>query len=184
MARLILLDRDGVINLDSPEFVKTPEEWQAIPGSLAAIADLKASGRRVAICSNQSGVARGIVSAEMFDAIEQKMLAELHNHRTELDLVLYCTHHPDDGCSCRKPLPGMLLEAMTTLAVGPDETCFVGDSLRDLQAAIAAGCRPVLVQTGNGNQTLDQLNELDSNAVPLVYRSLAEFARAELAMTQ
>ena len=140
MARLILLDRDGVINLDSPEFVKTPQEWQAIPGSLEAIAQLKNSGRRVAVCSNQSGVARGIVSLDMLKAIENKMLSELQSYGAELDLVLYCTHHPDEQCGCRKPAPGMLENAMSMLAIDTADTCFVGDSLRDIQAAEAAGC--------------------------------------------
>ena len=144
MARLILLDRDGVINFDSPEFIKTPQEWQAIPGSLEAIAQLKKSGRRVAVCSNQSGVARGIVSVEMLKAIENKMFCQLQSHGAEVDLVLYCTHHPDEQCGCRKPRPGMLEDAMNTLAFVPAQTCFVGDSLRDLEAAIAARCQPVL----------------------------------------
>lgn len=181
MARLILLDRDGVINLDSPEFVKTPQEWQAIPGSLEAIAQLKNSGRRVAVCSNQSGVARGIVSLDMLKAIENKMLSELQSYGAELDLVLYCTHHPDEQCGCRKPAPGMLENAMSMLAIDTADTCFVGDSLRDIQAAEAAGCQPVLVKTGNGMLTIRQLGERGSPDTTRVFADLAEFARAEAA---
>jgi D-glycero-D-manno-heptose 1,7-bisphosphate phosphatase len=182
MAKLILLDRDGVINLDSPEFVKTPQEWQAIPGSLEAIAQLYRSGRHVAVCSNQSGVARGIVSVDMLKAIDAKMLSQLQSYGAELDLVLYCTHHPDDLCGCRKPKPGMLESAMSTLAVKPTDTCFVGDSLRDLQAAEAAGCEPILVKTGNGEQTINQLNQLRRAETPAVFVDLAEFARVETAL--
>lgn len=178
MAKLILLDRDGVINLDSPDFIKSPEEWQAIPGSLEAIARFRQSGFQVAICSNQSGVARGLISAAMLDAIEDKMRSQLRGFGVDLDLVLYCTHHPDDGCACRKPEPGMLLSAMSQLKTTAADTCFVGDSLRDLHAATNAGCEPILVETGNGTKTLEQLPEQSS---PRVFTDLLEFSVAELA---
>ena len=183
MAKLILLDRDGVINLDSPRFVKTPEEWQAIPGSLEAIAQLKQSGRRVAVCSNQSGVARGIVSVDMLKAIENKMLSELQSYGAELDLVLYCTHHPDEQCGCRKPAPGLLENAMSMLSIEKADTCFVGDSLRDIQAAQRAGCQPVLVKTGNGTLTIGQLGERSSRDFPRVFNDLADYAQTETAQS-
>jgi D-glycero-D-manno-heptose 1,7-bisphosphate phosphatase len=153
MARLILLDRDGVINFDSPDYIKTPDEWRPIPGSLEAIAALRASGCKVAVCTNQAGVARGMLSRLELEAIHQKMRDSLHGLGTQLDGLLYCPHHPDDGCNCRKPQPGMLLEMMRFLSAGAEDTVFVGDSLRDLQAAEAAGCRAVLVRTGNGRET-------------------------------
>ena len=177
MAKLILLDRDGVINLDSPDFIKSPDEWQAIPGSLQAIAELSSAGRQVGVCSNQSGVARGLLSKAALAAIEKKMRDHLAEYGVDLDLVLYCTHHPDDGCACRKPKPGMLLDAMAALGTAAADTCFVGDSLRDLHAARAAGCEPVLVQTGNGAETLAELAAPDHVRT---FANLAEFTRTEL----
>ena len=178
MAKLILLDRDGVINHDSPEFIKSPEEWHAIPGSLEAIAQLLQHGIAVAVCSNQSGVARGLISTAMLNAIEDKMRSQLRGFGVELDMVLYCTHHPDDGCACRKPEPGMLLTAMSDLNTAATDTCLVGDSMRDLLAARRAGCEPILVETGYGRETASQLNHADSTRV---YADLAAFTLAELA---
>lgn len=177
MAKLILLDRDGVINLDSPDFIKSPDEWQPVPGSLQAIADLYKAGRQIGVCSNQSGVARGLLSVATLAAIEKKMRDHLADLGVDLKLVLYCTHHPDDDCSCRKPKPGMLLEAMTSLNTAAADTCFVGDSLRDLQAARAAGCEPILVKTGDGLNTLEQLDAEDNVRT---FANLAEFTKVEL----
>ncbi|MDZ7668381.1 MAG: D-glycero-beta-D-manno-heptose 1,7-bisphosphate 7-phosphatase [Gammaproteobacteria bacterium] len=150
MARLILLDRDGVINAESEAFIKDAAEWHALPGALAAIAQLKRRGFQVAVCSNQSGVGRGLMSEAALARIHEKLLAGLAEHGVALDAVRYCPHHPDDGCHCRKPRPGMLLEIMAELGVAASDTVFVGDSLRDLEAAAAAGCRSALVRTGNG----------------------------------
>lgn len=178
MAKLILLDRDGVINHDSPDFIKSPEEWHAIPGSLEAIAQLLQNGIAVAICSNQSGVARGLISTTMLNAIEDKMRSQLSGFGVDLDMVLYCTHHPDDGCACRKPEPGMLLTAMSDLNITASDTCFVGDSRRDLEAARRAGCEPILVRTGDGQSTANQLDNTDSIRI---YPNLAAFSVAALA---
>lgn len=153
MARLILLDRDGVINAESEAFIKGADEWQALPGSLAAIAQLKRRGFKVAVCSNQSGVGRGLMSEAALERIHEKLLAGLAELGADLDAVRYCPHHPDDDCDCRKPRPGMLLDIMAELGATAAETVFVGDSLRDLQAADAAGCRAALVRTGNGAAT-------------------------------
>jgi len=150
MTKLILLDRDGVINFDSPDYIKGPAEWRPLPGSLEAIAQLRGAGYLVGICSNHAGVARGKLSDTDLDAIHDKMLAAVAQAGGDLNAVQYCRHHPDTGCKCRKPQPGMLLAAMRELAMSPDDTLFVGDSLSDVQASLAAKCQPVLVRTGNG----------------------------------
>ena len=153
MIKLVILDRDGVINEDSPNFVKSPEEWRAIPGSLEAIALLNKAHILVAIASNQSGIARGLFSEIELDAIHQKMAHELMAHQGHIDKIFYCPHGPDKNCECRKPKPGLLLQAMHYFKVTPNETCFVGDSQRDIDAAISAHCQPILVCTGNGLET-------------------------------
>jgi len=161
MARLILLDRDGVINAESEAFIKDAGEWHALPGALAAIAELKRGGFQVAVCSNQSGVGRGLMSAAALQRIHEKLLAGLAAHGAALDAVRYCPHHPDDDCHCRKPRPGMLLEIMAELGATAADTIFVGDSLRDLEAAAAAGCRAALVRTGNGAAAEAQARDME-----------------------
>jgi len=150
---LVLLDRDGVINEDSPTYIKRPSEWLPIPGSLEAIARLHRAGRSVAICSNQAGVARGLFSQADLDAIHGCMLAAMARVGGHINGIFCCTHTPEQRCSCRKPAPGLLTRAMRDLMAKPDETTFIGDSLRDMEAALAAGCLPVLVRTGNGANT-------------------------------
>jgi len=153
MARLIILDRDGVINFDSPEFIKTPEEWRPIPGSLDAIADLKRAGWHVAVCSNQSGVGRGVIRLEDLDAIHVRLHSALAERGTALDGLSFCPHRPEERCACRKPQPGLVLDMMQRLGADPNQTIVVGDSLRDLDAGKSAGCRCILVRTGNGQLT-------------------------------
>jgi len=150
MTRLILLDRDGVINFDSPDYIKDADEWVPIPGALAAIARLQTAGYQVAVCTNQAGIGRGILTAAALGRIHDKLRAHLARYGAALDGLAYCPHHPDDGCACRKPQPGMLLTMMRQLQVEPSETLYVGDSLRDMQAAHAAGCAAALVRTGAG----------------------------------
>ena len=152
MARLILLDRDGVLNVDSPDFVRSPDEWVPIPGALAAVAALKRAGFLVGVCTNQSGVGRGLFSEAILDEIHRKLHEALAALDARLDDLRYCPHAPDAGCTCRKPAPGMLIEAMSALGVGPGDTIFVGDAIRDLEAAHAAGCAAALVRTGKGAQ--------------------------------
>ena len=159
MSRVILLDRDGVINVDSPDYIKTADEWQPIPGSLDAIRRFNAAGYKVGVCTNQSGVGRGLMSATALSRIHAKMARELDRCGGWLDAVLFCPHAPEVGCSCRKPAPGMLRDALVAFAASPEDACFVGDSERDLQAALAATIEPLLVRTGNGTlteQTLPQ----------------------------
>lgn len=150
LPRIVVLDRDGVINRDSPDFIRSPAEWQPLPGSLAAIAALGAAGIPVVVASNQSGVGRGLFDLATLAAIHARMTAAVREAGGELAGIFFCPHHPDEDCDCRKPRPGLLRrierELNCTLAGQPA----IGDSLRDLEAAVAVGARPVLVRTGNG----------------------------------
>lgn len=143
--KLILLDRDGVINYDSPEFIKSPHEWKAIPGSLKAIAMLNQANIRIAIATNQSGLARGYFTEETLNQIHQKMHEELKAEGGMIDKIFYCPHGPHDHCDCRKPKPGMLLKAFDYFNVKAEQACFIGDSARDIEAAMAANCDGILV---------------------------------------
>lgn len=150
---LVILDRDGVINFDSPDFVKSPEEWTPIPGSLEAIARLCAAGFIVAVATNQSGVARGLLDEDTLHRIHQKMSEAVRQAGGELACIVYCPHHPDAGCSCRKPETGLLEIVAKNLGVELGGVACIGDSERDLAAAVRAGARPILVLTGNGVRT-------------------------------
>lgn len=152
--KLIILDRDGVINQDSADFVKTPDEWIALPGSLAAIARLSQAKWRVVVATNQSGLARGHFDMAALNAMHEKLRRELVQLGGHLDAIFLCPHGPDDGCSCRKPLPGMFHDIADRFEVELAGVPAVGDSLRDLQACAVAGCQPWLVRTGNGAKTL------------------------------
>jgi D-glycero-D-manno-heptose 1,7-bisphosphate phosphatase len=153
MTRLILLDRDGVINYDSPDYIKDADEWLPIPGSLEAIAALKGAGFKVAVCTNQAGIGRGLLTREALMRIHAKLATSLADHGVILDALVFCPHHPDEACRCRKPNPGMLIDVMSRLGAEPVDTLYVGDSLRDVQAARAAGCAAALVRTGHGAST-------------------------------
>jgi D-glycero-D-manno-heptose 1,7-bisphosphate phosphatase len=150
MARLVLLDRDGVINEDRPESVRNPGDLILLPGSAAAIARLNAAGVRVAVVTNQSLVGRGIMSMQMLDRIHVELRTLLARDGADLDALLTCTDAPDRASRRRKPRPGMLLEALQHFRATADDTPMIGDDLHDLEAAHAAGCRRVLVQTGKG----------------------------------
>jgi len=157
MIKLILLDRDGVLNADSADYIKSPEEWQPLPGVGHAVAAMHQDARQVAICTNQSGLGRGLFDQPTLDAIHAKLATYLSKYQTQVEQIYWCPHHPDAGCECRKPAPGLLQQAMHAFGVGAAETAFVGDSMRDLQAAVAASCKPVLVLTGNGLATAEKL---------------------------
>ena len=179
---LIVLDRDGVINQDSADYIKTPAEWQALPGSIEAIARLSQAGLRIALATNQSGLARGLFDEAMLGQIHGKMLAEVEVAGGRIDYIFYCPHGPDDNCDCRKPKPGLLLQAAEHFACGFDHMIMIGDSLRDLQAAAAVGARKLLVKTGNGAKTLAVLEDAAPEAQPDgVYTDLAAAADALLA---
>ena len=168
--QLVILDRDGVINEDSDDYIKSPEEWQPIPGSLAAIARLHRAGWRVIVATNQSGVARGLFSIDTLMRIHEKMYRAVSDAGGLIDAVFFCPHHPDDNCQCRKPRPGLLLDIASRLRIDLSGVPLIGDSLRDLEAARAAGATPLLVRTGKGTSTLEHRG-LDP-AVP-VFRDLA-----------
>ncbi len=152
-SRLIILDRDGVINQDSDAFIKSPEEWNPIPGSLEAISRLCQAEYRVVVISNQSGIARGLLTMNALNRIHQKMRDQLHGLGGEVNAIFFCSHGPDDGCACRKPAPGLFTELQRRLNCSLEGVDAIGDSLRDLQAARAASANPVLVRTGKGLKT-------------------------------
>ncbi|MBC7859133.1 MAG: D-glycero-beta-D-manno-heptose 1,7-bisphosphate 7-phosphatase [Burkholderiaceae bacterium] len=151
--KLIILDRDGVINLDSPDFIKSPGEWLPIPGSLEAIARLNQAGYRVVVASNQSGIARELFDMTMLNAIHQKMHALAQQVGASIDAIFFCPHAAIDNCDCRKPKPGMFTEIALRYKTSLKGVPTVGDSLRDLQAGFNVGCVPYLVLTGKGEKT-------------------------------
>ena len=171
--KLIILDRDGVINEDSDDYIKSPDEWIPIPGSLDAISRLNHAGYSVAIASNQSGISRGYFSLETLAAMNVKMNDMLSPLGGRIDAMFFCPHGPKDGCDCRKPKPGMLTEIGNRFQTGLGDVMFVGDNINDVKAAQAAGAKPILVKTGKGEQTATILAENKVNGIP-VYDDLAE----------
>jgi len=153
--RLVVLDRDGTINHDSDRYIKSPAEWKPIKGSLEAIARLTQSGHRVVVATNQSGIARGLFDMATLNAIHDAMHRAVQQAGGRIDAVFFCPHAADAGCACRKPMPGMLLDIAKRLNADLREVPMVGDSRKDLEAAVAAGAQPVLVLTGNGKKTRD-----------------------------
>ncbi len=153
-AKLIILDRDGVINVDSEAYIKSPQEWVPIPGSLQAIARLNQQGYRVAVATNQSGIARGLFDMKTLCAIHHKLHQSAQAAGARIDAIFYCPHTADAQCDCRKPQPGMLLSIGERFSVSLRNVPVVGDSLRDLQAAAEVGASPYLVRTGHGEMTL------------------------------
>jgi len=170
MFKLVILDRDGVINEDSSFYIKSPDEWHAIPGSLEAIAKLQRSGYSVAIATNQSGIAKHYFTAKTLDSIHKKMIAQIATMGGHLDMhdIFVCPHRSEDNCECRKPKPGLLLQAARKFNVAPGEILVIGDAMRDILAAKICGAAAVLVKTGKGMETLK--TKID---VP-VYANLAE----------
>lgn len=154
--KLVILDRDGVINVDSDNFIKRPEEWKPIPGSLEAVANLNHAGFHVVVVTNQSGIGRGLFDMTMLNAINQKMIDALGQVGGRLDAVFYCPHAADAGCSCRKPKTGLFEEIGERFNAPLKGIPSVGDSLRDLQASANVSAQPMLVLTGKGAKTLAQ----------------------------
>ncbi|MEN8107339.1 MAG: D-glycero-beta-D-manno-heptose 1,7-bisphosphate 7-phosphatase [Pseudomonadota bacterium] len=175
--QLAILDRDGVINQDSDDHIKSPDEWQPLSGSLEAIARLHRAGWRVVVATNQSGVARGLFDLDTLMRIHEKMHRAVKDAGGQIDAVFFCPHGPDEGCDCRKPKPGLYLDIARRLRKNLKGVPAIGDSLRDLQAARAAGARPILVKTGKGPQTLGH-PQLDAD-VP-VFNDLASAVDALL----
>jgi len=176
--KLVILDRDGVINVDSDQFIKTPEEWKPIPGSLDAIARLNHAGYRVVVASNQSGIGRGLFDMAALNAINEKMYKALAQVGGRIDALFYCPHPAEANCTCRKPKPGMFEDIARRFNISLSGVASIGDSLRDMQAASAAGAQPVLVLTGKGvkTQAAGGLPERTK-----VHQDLAEAVRAIIA---
>ena len=172
--KLIVLDRDGVINYDSDDYVKTVDEWIPLPGSMEAIGKLTQAGYKVAVATNQSGIARGYFSVETLNAMHDKMIKLAAEHGGKFDVIAYCPHGPDDNCDCRKPLPGLIHQIESALGVSAKNYYMVGDSLRDLEAGVAAGLKPVLVKTGKGERTLEKGFELENVTIEQNLLSFAE----------
>lgn len=173
---LVLLDRDGVINHDSPDYIKSPNEWRPLPGSLEAIAALCGAGFRVVVVSNQSGIGRGLFSEAALAAIDAAMRRQIEAAGGRLAGVYYCPHAPAAACDCRKPKPGLLRRVAADFDEALAGVPLIGDKSSDIQAARAVGARPILVRTGQGERTEAELREQDLET----YRNLAEAAAALL----
>jgi len=159
--KLVILDRDGVINEDSDAYIKTPDEWIPVPGSLNAISRLTSAGFTIAVATNQSGVARGYYSLSTLYSIHEKMLSLVTAHGGKIDQIFFCPHSPDENCDCRKPKSGLFQQIQRHYQQSLNGIPAIGDSLRDLEAAKTLGCSPILVLTGKGIRTLTELNPLD-----------------------
>lgn len=177
--KLIILDRDGVINHDSDAFIKSADEWVPIEGSLDAIAKLNHNGYTVIIASNQSGLARGYFDIDALTAIHKKMEDMLEKIGGRIDAIFYCPHGPDDGCECRKPRPGMLLDIGQRFNVSLKEVMFIGDSMTDIKAAYNAHANAMLVRTGKGAKA-EKILLTESNLSVPVYDDLSSAVDALL----
>ncbi len=171
---LIILDRDGTINEDSDDFIKSPDEWIPIPGSIEAIGRLTRAGFRVVVVTNQSGIARGLYDMNTLNRIHTKMINAVKDHGGKIDSIFFCPHGPDDNCECRKPKSGLFAEIQTRLKTNLSGIYAVGDSERDIVAARNGGAIPVLVRTGKGERTLEK-PELESLEGVPVFDDLAAF---------
>lgn len=173
--KLIILDRDGVINFDSDQFIKCPDEWKPIPGSLDAIARLTQLGYHIVVATNQSGVGRGLFDMDTLNAIHDKMIKSVAHAGGRIEAVFFCPHTNVDKCECRKPKPGMYVDIAARFNTALDGVVVVGDSTRDLVAAATVGAQPILVLTGKGKKT--QIDpELPRNT--LVFANLAAVAES------
>ena len=186
--KLVILDRDGTINSDSDDFVKTPEEWLPLPGALEAIARLSHAGWHVVVASNQSGLGRGLFDVGTLNAMHAKMLKMLALQGGRMDAVFYCPHTAEDNCHCRKPRPGLFEQIGLRFGVPLKGVPTVGDSLRDALAGAAAGCEPHLVLTGKSEKYRGLVPPQDLPPGTLVHQDLSAFAdfilarEAELAL--
>lgn len=172
--KLLILDRDGVINYEHEDFIKTPEEWIPIPGSLEAIARINSLGYTVVVCTNQSGLSRKLYTVETLNQIHKKMLDSVVEHGGKIDSVFYCPHLPIDNCNCRKPKTQMITDICARFGLkNAQNIMMVGDSLRDLQTIHAAGGIPVLVKTGNGIKTINDAKIPDNT---IVFEDLLSFS--------
>lgn len=184
MTALVILDRDGVINEDSDQYIRCVDDWHPIPGSIEAIARLSKAGIRVAVATNQSGLSRGYFGLDELEAIHAELRARVEDAGGEISAIAYCPHLPTEGCDCRKPRTGLLKALQRELQLPLAGAPFIGDSLKDLQAAEKAGCRPVLVTTGKGADTQAALEApgvaLENPAAVAVFPDLAAATAAIL----
>lgn len=171
--KLLILDRDGVINQDSDDYIKSVAEWLPLPGAVEAIAALSKAGWTIAVATNQSGLARGYFDLATLEAMHVELQRLVGEHGGRVDAIHYCPHGPDDDCACRKPLPGMIEAIGRQFDADLRGVWLVGDSLRDLEAGLAVGCQPVLVKTGKGERSLAK----PLPAGTLVFDDLAAVAR-------
>lgn len=180
--KLLILDRDGVINQESADFIKSPDEWLPIKGSVEAISRLSQAGYYIVVITNQSGIGRKLFSADNLSQIHLRMIDEVQQHGGKIQSIFFCPHHPDDDCQCRKPRAGLYKELAERLNVSFNGIYSVGDSLRDLQAAQSAGATPVLVRTGNGSKTAKKIHNDDALNLgdTLIFKNLSKFADALL----
>lgn len=169
--KLVILDRDGVINHDSDEYIKSPDEWIAVPGSIEAIARLNHAGYTVTVATNQSGIARGYFDISTLNAMHEKMHLLVNQAGGQVDGIFFCPHSPADNCNCRKPSPGLLLQIARRFSTSLENVPFIGDSNSDIEAARLAGASPILVRTGKGLKTEQALD--DSSTIP-VFDNLSE----------
>lgn len=173
--RLVLLDRDGVINEDSDNYIRSADEWIPIPGSIDAIARLSQAGFTVGVCTNQSGLGRGLFSEAELTAMHRKMCALVGTAGGIVNGIFFCPHLPDANCDCRKPRPGLIDQAAAAFNTSVKNAPFVGDSIKDLQAAVARDCQPILVKTGKGENSAAQLSQHASLSHTRVFDKLADF---------
>jgi D-glycero-D-manno-heptose 1,7-bisphosphate phosphatase len=176
----VILDRDGVLNREAEGFgyILEPAQFHWLPGALDALATLHRAGIYLTVATNQSGVGRGLMTLAQLEAVHERMRSEAARHGAPLGAVLFCPHSPDDGCACRKPGPGLILEALARSGFSAEETMVVGDDQRDLEAASRAGVRAVLVRTGKGRRT--ELSLPHGREIP-TYDDLSQLAHAIVA---
>lgn len=175
MTKLVVLDRDGVINQDSEDYIKSPDECIPVPGSIAAIARLSNAGYKVVVATNQSGLARGYFDLETLQAIHDKIQRLVKSSGGYIDRFYYCPHGPDDDCLCRKPKPGLLQRIVCDYQVSPRDIPVVGDSIRDLEMALAMQAQPILVKTGNGMMTQQAIKSDTRLSTTPVFDDLGAF---------
>lgn len=179
-ARLVILDRDGVINHDSDDYIKSLDEWIPIPGSIEAIAALSKAGYLIGVATNQSGLARGYFDEIALAHMHTQLSTLVEDAGGRIDALCYCPHGPEEGCNCRKPAPGLLLQISAELQTPLAGAWYVGDAKKDVELALATGCKPILVRTGKGAQTMPALTS-EQRASTHVVADLAEAARFILA---
>lgn len=184
MEKIIILDRDGVINLDSDNYIKSVEEWVPEQDSIKAITELTDHGFKIFVATNQSGISRKFYSHNTLNAMHNKLRQLCAEAGGKISGIVYCPHGPDDNCSCRKPKPGLFEKIEAQITTPMSEIFTVGDSFRDLEAGLTAGAKPILVLTGKGERTLEEKSEaLKDNAIP-IKKNLLEAARHVIAASK